>query len=184
MQPSYFQRFVGPLPDNNIILQTAEKTLTCSHMETMQYLIAKILFETKVLRDEMGILGLSVLLYSVSLSHKHLGYPFCEGQPCPAVVGATPWHRLAIVHKVQLFLWRNSCTKWVCDWPGQWYGYSSRQQSFYKALLSLGHEPRLSHWPPLFCNLTLSKLCITKLSSVKHHIYSLDVWNRVLNGFQ
>lgn len=59
MQSSYFQKFVGPLLVNNIILQTAEMTLTCSHMETMQYLIAKLLFETKVLGDDMGILGLS-----------------------------------------------------------------------------------------------------------------------------
>lgn len=59
MYPSYFQKFVGPLPDNNIILQTTEKTLTSSLMETMQYLIAKVLFESKVLGDEMGILGLS-----------------------------------------------------------------------------------------------------------------------------
>lgn len=44
MQSSYFQKFVGPLPGNNIILQTAEMTLTWSHMETMQYLIAKLLF--------------------------------------------------------------------------------------------------------------------------------------------
>lgn len=84
MHLSYFQKFMGPLPDNNIILQTTEKTLTSSHMETMQYLIAKLLFESKVLGDEMGTLGLSVLPYSVSLSHIHRGYPFCGRTALPS----------------------------------------------------------------------------------------------------
>lgn len=55
-------------------------------METVQYLIAKILFETNILGDKIGILGLSVLSYSVPLM-----YPkeYCERQSCPAVVGAT-----------------------------------------------------------------------------------------------
>lgn len=131
-----FQKCVGALPENNIILQS-KKTEKTDQLP-MQYLIATLLFETNILRNKMRILGLSVLSYSVSHSHTHLRYPFCEEQSCPAVVRATSWHRLAIVHKVQLFLWRNSCTKWDCDRPGQWYGTPHGSNPFTRLYFHLG----------------------------------------------
>lgn len=147
------RKFLGPLPDNHIILETTEKSLTSSHMETMQHSIEQISFEIKDSErwdEDIGSVSLAVsCLFLITT------YPSILRRTALASCRrGDPWHRLAIVHKVQLFSGEEFLRKMRMrqTWRVIWALYTTPHGNnpFTRLYFHLGMNPDCHNDPPYF----------------------------------